>query len=352
MTPDQYEAWVAKVAGVSTSDLGGRHLAAVYRRVSAQITGRSSLGEVTTSPDGANEEVMVRALVYGQRTALILRHLLSPTWLEGRRVVDVGAGTGAGSLFALEAGADGVVSLEAGQGELNWLRSAQRVHVHRDRWHIQSKSTTWRDLQPELGDRWLFLFSFLEIAGGQPRAGRSALQRLVDAGCQITIVEAGTREAAHALAALRDDLADQVSAPCPARERCPRGPNSRDWCHFTWKRSLGPAATALAQGGGRRSNLLHFSYLQLGPAGPQVTEGRLLEVERRGRRTRTLRICTQDGERAYEVDRRDRSLWDWTDQREANDRVGRPGSADVEPGARDPRLRRPLPTPCPSTRST
>lgn len=348
---EAYEAWVTAVSGLDPDDWRDQRWTAAYRRVSADIVGRpQGVGRTTAREDG-RDGLVVRALVFGQRTALVLEGLMESGWADGRTIVDVGSGTGPGALVALAAGARRVLSVEPGRAECEWLESARVRCPRPDAWRMEQRALEPRSLDPELGEIWLFGFSFLELAGPKAAAARAAAQRLVAAGRRVLILEAGTRASATRLAEVRDSLPADVRRPCRGATRCPRGAGSEAWCHFTWKRSLGPAAVRILQRAGRRSNLVHFSYLDLQQGATRTTGRRLIEILRRGRRARRLHLCGPEGEARMEVSPKPKSVWRWSERLEAGVLLAAPEALNEEGGGAVSRLRVPLAT-LGSSRST
>lgn len=313
---DDHEAWAAALAGLDSPDrLDPRFWAPIYRRVSDRIVGGEAEAESTGSRGvETSRELFIRALIFGQRTLRVLERLTCDDWARDRRIFDLGAGTGAVSRWAVRRGAAEVLSLEEAEPELRWLERAAAASGA-TRWRVSRGSVrdTIREAAPE--DRLVFGNSLREIARGDDAEAARLLAPALAAGSELLVVEPGTRPSAHFLAGLRDRLRDHVMRPCRGAARCPR--RGERWCHFTWKSELGPLATAVLQSAGRRANLMHFSYLALGPRpspGPSV---RLLEVERRGKRRVKLHLCGPEGESTLDVPPRPRGLRRWAEDLEA-----------------------------------
>ena len=341
-SPEAYEAWVGGLAGISTEGWSSRRWAAAYRRVSEAIVDRpGSVGRTTGSMDDP-EGVAIRALVFGQRTALVLGELMEEGWARGRRVVDAGSGTGPGALAALAAGARSVVSVEPGPAEARWLEGARAKSPGGDRWTVARRALDPRSLDPGLGEVWVFGHSFMEMTRGRRAEARAAVGRLVEAGARVVILEAGTAAAARHLSDVRDGRPADVQRPCRGALTCPRGPGAEAWCHFTWKRRLGPAATRILQSAGRRSNLVHFSYLDLVRGGSRPTDRRLIEIQRRGRRSRVLHVCGPNGEDRLEVAPKPTEVWSWAEALVEGDLLSAPEGLPAPTDGRPVRLRAPL----------
>lgn len=310
---EDYEAWVAVIAErLGLGRLERTSLRAAYLRVSRQIQELEAPGLRTAARD--NEDLAVRALVFGQRTWRILRDLVPESKVRGRRVVDVGAGTGPASLWALRGGASAVRSLEAGTWEARWLQAATAIHPNSDRWRILETDVAADGLEANIGELWVFGFCLRELTRGRVDRSVRRVRRLLEAGARVLILEPGTQDSASHLQRVRDELAPHVRRPCRGALACPRGGEGSDWCHFTWPAQLGPLATAVLQSSGRRANRLHFSYLDLeweGSSKVAVGGARLLEVDGRGRKHLRLRVCGPGGESSIAVPPRPKRVADW-----------------------------------------
>jgi hypothetical protein len=311
---DEHEALVREVAAVD-SFRGSRWVAA-YRRASDEIRAR----EGGARPTGAGRDpdaVVVRALVFAQRTRWVLDGLWDPDEVRGRRIIDIGAGTGPVALEALAKGASSVVSVEPSTAEHGWMK-AVRDHLKDDRWELVRGVARDELSKARAGDVWVWGYSFRETTRGEPEDGARFVRRLLEAGAEVLIVEPGTQPSARHLQQVRDLVPEAVVRPCRGVRRCPRLQEPGDWCHFTWRQTLGPEAHRLEQAAGRRANLLHFSYLHLRPGGPGLQPGfRLLEIRPRGRKRLDLVGCGPEGLREWTIPPRPRELRRWGEGLEA-----------------------------------
>jgi len=294
-SPSEFEALVGHVAGVAMEDVRGPYWRDIYLQVSRQILQAETEGRASTAEaDSSADAVLIRALVYAQRSWMVLRDLLPVEWLASRRVWDFGAGTGPGALWSIHAGARSITSYEAGRTEREWMTKLRSASGVRD-WSILPGARTEVISEAGEGDRFLFLHSLREISGGNATRAARLLEPGLHRGAGFFLLEPGTQTSSQFLMEVRDRLRAYVEAPCRGAEACPRrhGPA---WCHFTWRAGLGPRATAVLQSAGRKANLLHFSYLRLGPNPVPPRDHRLLEIDLRGRRQLELRFCGPDGE--------------------------------------------------------
>jgi len=333
--PEAYEAWLASFAGAGTAlpDLRSPIWRDIYLRESTRIQAAQGAGRSTRQPDPGDERnLALRALVFGQRTALVVQGLVAPgDWLD-RRVVDVGAGTGPVAWTAARAGAPRIACLEHGAAERAWLaRLLPTLPAEAAQLAGSASPTAFRAARPS--DLWVFGASFHELTGGDAARGAALLRPLLARGARALIVEPGTRPVARHLQAVRDRLSTFVRRPCRGAPACPRLQEPDGWCHFTWRRSLGPAATAVLQSAGRHANVVHFAYLELDPAGGSKFGGRLLEVRPRGKRRLDLALCGPQGIERVGVGPRPKGLRKWGEGLEAGSLLELPGhpAPETEP---------------------
>lgn len=77
------------------------------------------------------------------------------------------------------------------------------------------------------------------------------------------VVEPALRSRSRHLHQVRDQLREQVFAPCPHRSLCPALEKERDWCHEDRAVDLPDWLVPLARAAGLRYQGLTFSYLVL-----------------------------------------------------------------------------------------
>ncbi len=336
---EAYERWVFSVAHFER-DHWDRTWPTAYRAISESILEREARGRPTSGPDA-----FLRALVFGQRTFHLLHLVLAPGWANGQRIVDAGSGTGPVALAAWAEGAESIACWETGRAELAWLREGSR---HADNgWEIVNRSLKGA-VEPAEADFLVLGFSFLEAFGDDLVRAERWLRPWLDAGRRVLILEPGTHRSGRRLQELRDRLPDWVVAPCRGARACPRLADAADWCHFRWRRPLGPTATKVLQAAGRRPHTLALAYLLLGPRSAVARQSpdhwRLLEVQRRGRRRVDLRLCGPEAEvLACEVPFRPPALHAWGDAREPHELVAVGGLGSGSRAGSSLRLRACLP---------
>ncbi|HEY4221740.1 MAG TPA: small ribosomal subunit Rsm22 family protein, partial [Myxococcota bacterium] len=103
-----------------------------------------------------------------------------------------------------------------------------------------------------------------DVARTAARQAFAQIEAVAPKAATLVVVDAGDRERARRLQALRDDLVDEgraILAPCPHRDPCPALVRERDWCHQRVAKDLPEELARFARAVGRDDERMALSHL-------------------------------------------------------------------------------------------
>ena len=197
---------------------------------------------------------------FAPRTIAALAHVCARTTPIAPVVVDVGAGTGASSLFAALAGAK---TLHLVDKDARAVERARALVTSSTGAHVVTR-TDGRIADAHDGDM-LLSFSLSEIAQGDDEARAAAIDRVLDrAFDRLILVDGGDRTASRNLGELRARALARglsIAFPCPHDDVCPALARATDWCHLKTTRALTERFFRFARAVGRDAEHMSFSAL-------------------------------------------------------------------------------------------
>lgn len=258
-------------------------------------------------------------------------------------VYDIGAGTGAASLWASTLGAEDLRLVDHSPSALAGAHSLLR-RAQREPKTIERSVDTAKVLE---GATVISAFTLGESVLSETLrtkddvdAGIDLWLDLVAPARTVLFVDAGDRAHARVLQRLRARAIKRemvVSGPCPHADACPALVREKDWCHHRGPRLLTPRLAAFANAVGRDVESVSFSALALHPnpsaddvkkastargvlalAPPLVEKGRV-----------RVPACGPEGIRFIQAKKRDRALHRQLSATTPGDRWRRPVSDDV-----------------------
>lgn len=258
-------------------------------------------------------------------------------------VYDIGAGTGAASLWATAEGAKDLRLVDHSPGALAGADSLLR-RAGREPKTIERSVDTAKVLE---GATVVCAFTLGESILSQTLrtkddvdAGIDLWLDLISPAASVLFVDAGDRAHARVLQRLRARAIERemvVAGPCPHADTCPALEREKDWCHHRARRQLSPRLAAFASAVGRDVEWVSFSSLALRPqpspdekAASAAARGLLTLAPPLAEKGRVrVPACGPSGIRFIQAKKRDRALYRQLSTTTAGDRWTHPVSADV-----------------------
>ena len=290
--------------GADASSVDVRRLGRVYRQLSEAVLATSETEGRSTGDLGSDSDELldlVWGLVYGARSFQIISLILDSYGVHGS-LVDLGGGWGPGALWSAVRGQDALVV----------ERSKSRASFGRGLFDYLGLPVNWAIRAPARLDLRgirlaLWSYSLREMVSGPKEACSVVVESLqqMGPGSRAVVLESGARSGSSFVMKLRDELTHrptvEVIAPCRASGLCPME-QIGDWCHFTWRLSIGPVGQRIAASAGRKAHEAHVSWLVIGLGRQAKTVGdRVIGVRERGKQGLVASLCSPEGLKTVEV---------------------------------------------------
>ncbi|MEW5853042.1 MAG: small ribosomal subunit Rsm22 family protein [Myxococcota bacterium] len=252
------------------------------------------------------------------RTLAAVLHELPPLPV-GARVLDLGAGTGAGALACVLSGAAHVALVDHAPDA---LASAKELLGHAglsDVTPYNFRLDTWLNpLRRIQFDLVLMAFSLLEAAGDDVTRATALLvkaERFVSEGGHILVVDSAQKSRARLINALREPLMEagfHLWAPCPHSAACPALERERDFCHAARPWGLPDDVAQVGERAGLHRHRLAYSFLLVGrnprPSAPPPV--RVIGDVRREKGRARVAVCAEGPVRELVALQRDRATFE------------------------------------------
>jgi SAM-dependent methyltransferase len=217
-------------------------------------------------------------------------------------IVDLGAGSGAASLFLQKRGA---TRLRLVDRDADALDLARRLLAPAPGFKFQVRDIT-REPGPPVDAEWV-ISTFALGEWGLPV--EKAVQLLVTGAPptqKLVLIDAGTRERSRYLQHFRQGVMEdgaRIRSPCPHPEPCPALERERDYCHGVAERHLTPRLFQFAEATKRDPVRMAFSHLVVSRDSEKSTAEavRVIGELRREKGRARLSVCGPGGMRFIQV---------------------------------------------------
>lgn len=251
-------------------DATTRRLGTALEALSAQLVGAPASASTAAARylDAAEARAAYAVGLAPRTLSAVFREL--PALPPNARVLDLGTGTGAGSLACLLRGARRFELLDHATTALAdaalMLREAGAAHVG-----VHARSLTSPQHWPDGGfDLVLMAFSLLEASGDDAeRAGslvQAAIQRVAPHG-MLLVVDSAQKSRARMINGLRETVLAaglHLWSPCPHALPCPALERERDFCHAACRWELPEDLRQVGERAGLHRTRLVYSFLLAG----------------------------------------------------------------------------------------